>query len=484
MAYFNHAFVKSFVVDSVDVTGGTATSALTPGEFSLVEVSSAHNWVTTIAPSVPSLVYLVQGSYHTKDNIGNNPGHGGYSESVKSKAINPRYVTRIWESECCTASPAYACVALASNCAPCGTSLFLRLDVKGAPALRFLNRNSYAIGDSGNICCADGQSYLDPALVIATIGKMLLSDPLISPFAIEQTGGGVTIAATALNAVTVVGTLVGGTGYTNGTYVIATTGGTGTGLTLLVTVAGGIVTGVGVSCPGSGYTVADIITLTGGALNATVTVNTVAQTAVYTIADVVAGTYAASLDPVADGVTATLCFQGAYVDTRFGDCSFDTRDYYGKEPVQLIASMLDETGNPCNTCGVVTRTPGTMQQTSGETVLRDIIMTENYMKSPYNQGNPDSARIREIEGSNEILAAVDRTTLYKTYYVQHSIPRLNNPTGTFDNDQYIYQIYVKCSDSTNQTKIETLLDALVDAATASGNPLVRELSTDACVAGR
>ena len=403
MAYFNHAFSKSFVVDSVDVTGGTATSALNPGELGLVEVSSTVNWETTVSPTIPAMLYLVQGSYHTKDNIGNNPGHGGYSESVKSKAINPRYLTRIWESECCSAEPALACVSLASDCAPCGTTLYLRLDVKGAPALRFLNRNSYALGDSGNLCCASGQSYLDPAVVIATIAKMLLADPLISPFAIEQAGGGVTV-----------------------------------------------------------YSIADPVGTT------------------YTIADILNGTYTPSLDPITDGVTATMCFQGAYVDTRFGDCSFDTRDYYGKEPVQLIASMLDETGNPCNTCGVVTRTPGTMQQTSGETVLREIIMTENYMKSPYNQGNPDSARIREIEGSTEILAAVDRTVRYKGYYVQHSVPRFNNPTGVFDNDQYVYQIYVKCTDSTNQTKIKTLLDALITAANASGNPIVYEGSIDAC----
>ena len=199
----------------------------------------------------------------------------------------------------------------------------------------------------------------------------------------------------------------------------------------------------------------------------------------YTIEEILDGTYTPSVDPVGDEVTACVAFEGAYVDTKFGNCSFDTRDFYEKEPVQLIGSILDETGEPCNDCGIATTTPGTMQQTSGETVLRDILLTEAYMQSPYNQGNPDSARIREIEGSNDILAAVDRNALYKTYYVQHSIPRLNNPTGVFDNDQYVYTIYVKCTDEETISLMDDLMTELVNVANASGNPISFESNVDA-----
>lgn len=411
MAYFNHAFFKSFVVASVDTAGGTKTKDLAPGQLALVNGS---NWTSVAVLPVPSMAYLVQGSYHTKDNIGNNPGHGGYKESVKSKGINPKFITRIWESDCCSASPATVCIEVGPTCAPCGSNLFIRLDVKGAPALRFLNHNAYAIGDSsgsaalGNvpgICCVEGQDYLDPAVALAKAADMLLQDPIIAPFVKEKTGGGITVQSGVLAPVT------------------------------------------------------------------------------YTIAQVLDGTYVPSLDPVADDISAKVCFEGAYVDTKFGDCSFDTRDYYGKEPVQLIGSVLNETGDPCNDCGVVTTTPGTMQQTSGETVLREILMTENYMQSPYNQGNPDSARIREIEGSTDILNAVDRNALYKGYYVQHSIPRLNNPTGVFDNDQYVYQIFVKCSDLATQAQVETLLTELATAAELSGNPITIENNIDTCPLG-
>ena len=39
MAYFNHAFNKTFVAKSVDTAGGTATSALTAGQIALVRDS-------------------------------------------------------------------------------------------------------------------------------------------------------------------------------------------------------------------------------------------------------------------------------------------------------------------------------------------------------------------------------------------------------------------------------------------------------------
>ena len=142
--------------------------------------------------------------------------------------------------------------------------------------------------------------------------------------------------------------------------------------------------------------------------------------------------------------------------------------------MEIILSSLDETGNPCNDCGVASRTPGSMQQTQGEEVIRDLIMSERYRQSPYNQGNASSARIREIEMSDELLAAVDRTATYKAYYIQHSVPRFNNPTGVFDNDQYVYKVYVKCSDIPAQTAYELLMTGLANWASENGNKIAVE----------
>ena len=587
MAYFNHAFNKTFVAKSVDTAGGTATSALTAGQIALVRDS---DWTSVALPAgaigTGNLAYIVQGSYYQSDTIGNNPGNGGYKESVKSKGINPRFITNLWKQDTTIASNATAKLCLASDCAPCGKTQFMRIDVKGSPALRFLNHNAYAIADSGNVCCVDGQEYIDPAVILATMGEMVVGnglmkdnikyaagDPLITPFVKEGdpdgvktfsaiaaggVGTGYAVAATALAttvsptggsgltlkvdsiaaAVATVGTLVGGTGYTAAVGVattVAPAGGSGATITTLTSAGAGTpVTTATLVAGGAGYSVGDVLTITGGGADATVTVATIAATGAiksvtvlnegsgYDAADVVtvtggnsdatltvatvsvgsvevtsttaagvvtseyysiaqalgkasSGNYTPSTDPNgATKVSACITFIGAYVDTVFGNCSFDTRDHYNAEPVEIIVSELDETGNPCNDCGVATQTPGSMQQTQGEEVVRELIMSERYRQSPYNQGNKDSARFREIEMSDELLSSVDRSATYKGYYIQHSVPRFNNPSGVFDNDQYLYKVYVKCSDAAAQVEVEKLMTALATWATNNGNALAVE----------
>ena len=593
MAYFNHAFNKTFLATSI-AGADVATSALTTGQFALVsEQGALGSWKSVLAagakPAVADLPkgthgYLVQGSVYTKDTIGNNPGHGGYKESVKSKGINPRYITEMWRSNCSVASNATAKLCLAADCAPCGKTQFMRIDVKGSPALRFLNHNAYAIADSANICCIDGQEYLDAGLVIATMAEMAIGnglmksnlkyvagDPLITPFVGEgdpdgaktlsaipaagvgsgyalgtslatvatspSKGTGLTVQITAITAaVTTFGSLVGGSGYTNGAQnaTQGTSSGAGTGFTCSFTGVGAAVTspvltgtgGVGhkvgdvlqllqgggtnasltvtaiagsgaisavtVLDEGAGYAPADTVTVTqtGGSAGV-LTVATVSEGAVeitlttaagvvtteyYSIAQAVgkaaSGNYVPSTDPNGTTkVSACVTFKGAYVDTEFGNCSFDTRDHYNAEPVEIIVSSLDETGNPCNDCGVATRTAGTMQQTQGERVIRELIMSERYRQSPYNQGNASSARIREIEMSDELLASVTRSSTYLGYYFKHSVPRFNNPSGVFDNDQYVYKVYVKCDDADLITAMNNFFATLSAWSDANFNPV-------------
>ena len=88
---------------------------------------------------------------------------------------------------------------------------------------------------------------------------------LISVDSVEATGGQVT--GTSLQ--------VGGTGYTTATGV-TTTGGTGNGLTLDITVdAGNIITSVVINAAGTGYTQFDQVTVTGGGGDAIVRIDNV-----------------------------------------------------------------------------------------------------------------------------------------------------------------------------------------------------------------
>jgi len=497
MAYFNHAFCKSFLATSI-VADGVNTSAFTAGEFGAVE--GPYDWLSVMPPTgltTNNLLFLVQGSFHTQDQIGNNPGHGGYSESIKSKGINPRYVTRLYSSSCQTATAATTQICVASDCAPCGENLFVRLDVKGSPALRFLNHNAYAIGDSSGdaaanggplpgLCCADTQEFLDPAMALAGAMQMVLADPIIAPF-VAESGAGMAVTKDAaspqtdFDGITTFSAIVPGTTYVTATNV-PVTGGTGTGGTVDITAVAGAVTAAVVNNPGNGYTLGDVVTITGGDGAATLTLATPsADAGSFTFSQILNGPYDPSVDPVADVVTACASVVGAYVDSQFGICSFDTRDHYEMEPVQIIGSVLDETGNPCNDCGVITNTEGVMEQMSGETVLRQLLLTEAYLQNPYNQGNKDSARIRQIELSDDITGAVTRADLYKTYYLQHSIPRMNNPSGVFDNDQYVYQIFVKCDDATTIAAMETLWGGIATLCGTYGNPIAYDPDADIIV---
>ena len=486
MAYFNHAFCKNFIAAAAVNANGTATSALTRGQLAIVD---SGDWESLAAGSISGatgLLHIVQGSLRTNDNIGNNPGHGGYAESVKSKGINLKYISRLASSKVIPAANSLATLSVGSDCAPCGENFFVRVDVKGSPALRFLNHNAYAIGDSSGdaaanggslpayLCCTvDGQTHVDPAVALAAAMQMVLADPITAPFIQESTANGV---VGTVGAGTTAGALTAGT-Y-SGVAVTATSGSgsfTGAQLDIVVTATDASATIVAGSFALGGFAVGDTITVAGNTIGGatpaddmvfSVTALAAASMKVqdgaaapsfYSVAEVLdSAIFTASTDPVGISRTAEITIEGAYVDTKFGNCSFDTRDFYEKEPVKVILSVLDETGNPCNDCGVSTSTPGQMPNTLGEKVLRDLILTDRYMQMPYNQGTADSARIREIEGSADTVDAVTRGALYKVYYLQHSVPRFNNPSGVFDNDQYLYQIYVKSDDAATILTMDTL----------------------------
>tara|TARA_R100001440_G_scaffold34208_1_gene53174 strand:- start:14702 stop:15883 length:1182 start_codon:yes stop_codon:yes gene_type:complete len=177
-----------------------------------------------------------------------------------------------------------------------------------------------------------------------------------------------------------------------------------------------------------------------------------------------------------------------YTATFFDNCSYDTRDHYGVAPLRVSVSPVDDDGNACtNTCmtaavsGVSVSKWGeeeafaiaVKKETTGEQVIEYLILDGRYRQDGgWNQGNKDSARIREIQHGDELLkcgaSLVDRAAFYKVYYIQHSVPRFNNPTGVFDNDQYLYKIFVPCLDGSdphpNIAKMEHLMDSYAAAS--------------------
>jgi len=245
----------------------------------------------------------------------------------------------------------------------CGETYYLRLDIKGSPALRFLNHNAYYNAEAYTGCCDPASiapTPVDSTEVMIKWANAFLRYPLTNPF-----------------IQIIVQDELGTLWYAPGT------------------------------------SAAELAALGGDTWN----------------------------NYVSPGHTADACagliIQGAYVDTKFGNCSFQISDFYEREPVRLYASEVDVNGDPCEFTGlcVVNQCFPRQAMGFGETILRDLILSEQYRQNFFST----DIRIREITQGNQMLNVIDRNALYTRYYLLHSVPRFNNPTGTFDNDRYLLE---------------------------------------------
>ena len=119
------------------------------------------------------------------------------------------------------------------------------------------------------------------------------------------------------------------------------------------------------------------------------------------------------------------------------------KEFFKKVPEVKVIKWTQYTpyfndGDPCEFTGlcVVNECLGSQAMGLGESVLRDIILSESYRQNFFSS----DFRIREITQGNQIVNAINRQALYFRTYLQHSVPRFNNPSGTFDNDQYLLEL--------------------------------------------
>ena len=105
---------------------------------------------------------------------------------------------------------------------------------------------------------------------------------------------------------------------------------------------------------------------------------------------------------------------GAYVDTRFGNCSFDVADYFSQSPIRVGISEVNEDGSPCSEGAKVTVLQrGTKASQSGEWLIRQYLKASSL--EAYNIWANDT-RLREVYDQN-VLSFIDRNKLYTVYYI-------------------------------------------------------------------
>jgi len=328
MAYFPHAFQKMMVANSFVTAAGTASSALTAGQLAIIDAATNNSVVMSgaITYQTTPLVYLAQGSFHTTDKLG--PYHGGYKESVKSKGINPKYISAFTVSE--PANPVQDIVQVQATvgCAvACNTTYELRVDVKGSPALRFLTHNAYYTVDAFTGCCDASNNNVDPNIVLLQWADRL-TYPTVSPFIQAKVWNRVLVAGVAATATATAATsltMTDRTGILAGDRVVFTpstattaTGSTIAGNTFTVGTATNTIFSVGQVLTGTGVAAGTTIVSRvsgGGGTGSVFLVNqaqTVASTAISSASPVTAYVSSAHVAATGAGTVALVAADTLY----------------------------------------------------------------------------------------------------------------------------------------------------------------------------
>jgi hypothetical protein len=445
--YFPHAFRKSFLPASTTLKSSGGTDSLTAGQIGFFDAKTFQVVSAQAAPFI-----LAEGSRFASDKIG--PVHGGYQESKKSKAINPKYVSRLIKVSA-KAAKNHIMKVEASACAglTCDSTIRLRLDVKGSPALRFLNHQLYKTLDAYTGCCNATNDPIDQTVALLKWADQINEAPLLKDFVQAkvwlETTASVAINPTAASATIVVAN-ADRASFSAGEKVVHAS-----------LAPNSLVVSVG-AADSAGAGNANVV-LSAVAISSTdgnAAIFTAQTTAGYTPATTSLGAVNSHMDIVA-----------AYVDTTFGNCTFTPTDKYDIEPLFIYASVVDESGEPCKVECISVAEVQAPQQTSGlgESVLRELILDGRYLQNAYpDSSRVDSLRMREIE-ADPALSAVTRSALYDQVLILHNVPRWNNPTSTFDNDQYLLVVHVPTGTATS-----SITDFIVSSCSTAGNAISLE----------
>ncbi len=518
---FPHAFQKMLVAkaapgDDPVVTSGNSDD-LTAGQIGIIgPTGNALVDITSTSDTYANyhLFQIVQGSFSASDTLGNSL-HGGYKRTVKSKPINPKYISSVFQISEATSQTQVIKISAGVNCdsIECNTTYDLRIDLKGSPILRALQRNDYLTAYYNTGCCDSSSTNIDPNLLNLGWADYINADPLMSNFieakawnlvysdaTVDTTSGSTTISI-AIDDLLSVGDMVVGVGIPDNTTIdsfsatsaVLSNAATADGTNIAVKFYTPITTA---SYEGVQFVYLDVAanTNTNTTLDVTSSANLTVGDNVYgagiptgtTIASIIdathielsaAATATATITAVfsspSERDTATndcfLTLEQAYVDTSFGDCSFNPNDFHEKAPIRIYASVYSK-GVCVDNCYTVSEIqPALNGKGYGETIIRELIQDKRQNQQDF-KTNP---RLREILGDTS-LTEISRKSKYNAIYILHSIPRKSNPSGMMDNDQYLVKVVYEAGTTT--TNLVNLQKWIVYLMNSAGNGLVASAS--------
>lgn len=440
MSYFNYSFKKMMILD--DVNGKFKSKAAWDGTTASLEVANGILQTANVnsvqlnacgkgvlgffnPETMKSLdagdtstwskkpFVIANSTFMKHDKIGKF--HGGYQETNKSKMINPRFINKVWyvkpsellntelmigedlENTPNTTEYLYEGYSEGQKRSfKTGKTYYLRVDIKGTPASMFARHDLYHVFDANGGC----ESYCEDG-TLAPANTWEIFRQWIEGIDNEETFKGFILPVLVMEDSSHKLYFFMNKKYF-GEY----------GIT-----------------PNTDYT-------------------QLTENAVYDIEDFEAlmGENGANIpeedysescesDPT---YKFNIALIGAYVDTRFGTCTFSKFDYYGVEPIQLYACEVQFNGETCDAERVSVRRNrrGIVGTGYGEEVIRDLILNESYRQNYWSEDK----RIREISDGDDVFDAINKDAKYGSFYVLHSVPRHNNDSGIFDNDQYTIRI--------------------------------------------
>lgn len=151
-----------------------------------------------------------------------------------------------------------------------------------------------------------------------------------------------------------------------------------------------------------------------------------------------------------------------YIDPKFGDCSFDPKDYYETQPIKMEVSLLQEDGSKCDAAewpSVLQTKVGTIARQSGEWVVRELLMKNGaYLKHM----NAFSLNPREREAFEQnLLSEVDRNAYYTLYYVRVKAS-YGNSFRKNEQEKFTLVFAVKSTESAKITAIEAEITGVLE----------------------
>jgi hypothetical protein len=92
--------------------------------------------------------------------------------------------------------------------------------------------------------------------------------------------------------------------------------------------------------------------------------------------------------------------------------------------------------------------------------LRELILSNSYRQEHYHT----DPRLRTVEDMDFVHSVVDRNGLYDSYFILYSASRNSNPSGVYDNDQFLIQLSLP--NQTNIASFESWVNSYLGSAGA------------------